>query len=247
MKRLLVCAAVLGLLASVPVSAQENDHRGNKHDAATSPVDHAAPSAGSHQSDQRRDATSQNGRAMTGNTHTKSVGVHPNAAATSSEPSPTRSIRAHQSATANRFLPASGDTHRNQASSAAVDRAQSKTGWSGNAAGRSPAAISKQGGSNWSGAGHRSDVNALRRNMQATQRFRGGSYSAPQGYQYRHWSYGERLPRGYFARNYWIANFVIYDLFAPPSDLVWVRVGDDALLIDQESGDIVQVRYGVFY
>ena len=83
--------------------------------------------------------------------------------------------------------------------------------------------------------------------MRATKQFHGGSYSAPQGYQYRHWSYGERLPHDYFARNYWIANFMIYGLFAPPSDLIWVRVGDDALLIDQESGDIVQVRYGVFY
>jgi Ni/Co efflux regulator RcnB len=87
----------------------------------------------------------------------------------------------------------------------------------------------------------------MRRNMQAPKHFHSGNYNAPQGYQYRHWSYGERLPRGYFARDYWISDFSMFGLFAPPSYLVWVRVGDDALLIDRDSGEIVQVRYGVFY
>lgn len=83
--------------------------------------------------------------------------------------------------------------------------------------------------------------------MQSARRFHGNSYNAPQGYQYRHWSYGERLPRGYFVRSYWLTSFMMYDLFAPPDGLVWVRVGNDALLIDEETGAIVQVRYDVFY
>lgn len=245
MKRLLACAAALGLLASAPSWAQENDHHGEKHDAATSQAGRTAPSDSDRGG---RDTTSQNGHAITGGAHTKAVAGPPNTAA-GSGPGHTSGTDSHQNSpasntTANRFLPPSGDTRRNDAGRATADRAQSNSGWSGNTAGRPPAVNSRQGGSNWSG---HSDVKALRRNMQATQRFHGSSYNAPRGYQYRHWSYGERLPSGYFVRNYWIANFVIYGLFAPPPDLVWVRVGDDALLIDQENGDIVQVRYGVFY
>jgi len=33
---------------------------------------------------------------------------------------------------------------------------------------------------------------------------------------------------------------------APPDGYVWVRYGDDALLIDEYSGDIIQVEYDVF-
>ena len=76
---------------------------------------------------------------------------------------------------------------------------------------------------------------------------RHGDYRAPQGYQARHWSYGGRLPRSYFVRDYWITDFLMFGLFAPPPDLIWVRVGNDALLVDEYSGDIVQVDYGVFY
>jgi Ni/Co efflux regulator RcnB len=72
-------------------------------------------------------------------------------------------------------------------------------------------------------------------------------YRGPSGYSYRRWHYGDRLPRAYYARNFWLTNFVIYGLFAPPPGLIWVRYGPDALLIDQYTGEIVQVRYNVFY
>jgi Ni/Co efflux regulator RcnB len=90
-------------------------------------------------------------------------------------------------------------------------------------------------------------IAALRRNVQAPRRFHVGGYRAPPGYTPRHWSYGQRLPRAYFARNYWITDYLAYLLFAPPDGLVWVRVGDDALLIDEYTGEIIQVDYGVFY
>ena len=98
------------------------------------------------------------------------------------------------------------------------------------------------------GAARRSpDVAALRGNVQSSRRFQAGAYRPPQGYQARHWGYGDRLPRAYYARNYWLTNFLIYGLLSPPPGLVWVRVGPDALLIDQYSGEVVRVQYGVFY
>jgi len=235
MKKLLICAAALGLFAAVPASAQDNDHHGDKHNAAASEAGRAAPSANSRQNDKGRAAVPQNDRTKTGDTHAKPVAVHQEMNKGSvAQPARTRDAGNHQNGPAaktpaNRFLPASGDVRQGAPDRSMAGSARNNPGLSGNAQGR------------------QSDLNAMRRNMQATRKFHGGSYRAPQGYQYRHWSYGERLPRGYYTRDYWISDFLMFGLFSPPSNLVWVRVGDDALLIDRDSGDIVQVRYGVFY
>ena len=42
-------------------------------------------------------------------------------------------------------------------------------------------------------------------------------------------------------------NALALALIAPPYGAIWVRVGDDALLIDQYTGEIIEVDYGVFY
>jgi Ni/Co efflux regulator RcnB len=216
MKRLVVYAAAFGFLACLPASAQNNDHRGGKHDTTASETGRTAPTSGMRQNDKGHAVSPRNGRATTGDTQKRTFGTH--------QGTPT------VKAPAKRFLPATGDVHpAMQGHRPAVKSQQMKSGYMGNTAGR------------------QFDVKAMRRNMQAPRHFRGGSYRAPQGYQNRHWSYGERLPRGYYAHDYWIVNFMMYDLFAPPSYLIWVRVGNDALLIDRETGDIVQVRYGVFY
>ena len=96
-------------------------------------------------------------------------------------------------------------------------------------------------------AGRHPTINSLRLNVQSSRHFRHGDYRAPRGYQARHWTYGDRLPRAYFVRDYWILDFLMFGLFEPPPDLIWVRVGNDALLVDRYSGDIVQVDYDVFY
>ena len=84
-------------------------------------------------------------------------------------------------------------------------------------------------------------------NFRATQRFRAPAYRRPPGFYTRRWSWGETLPISFWARDYWLNDFRIYDLPPPPYGAVWVRVGDDALLIDQDSGEIIEVEYGVFY
>ena len=91
------------------------------------------------------------------------------------------------------------------------------------------------------------DFGAFRQNLTASRHFHAGGYNPPHGYSAHRWTYGERLPRDYFAQNYWLLNFGLFGLFAPPDGLVWVRVGDDALLIDEYTGEIIQVDYGVFY
>jgi Ni/Co efflux regulator RcnB len=224
MRKLFICAAALGFLACVPASAQNNDHRGDKHDAASRNSSQAAPVM--RQNDKGHAAMPQNSRASK---QAKPVAAHQDMnKGPVAQPDRTRGKQNMPTAAkpADRFHPAAGNSQGRQP---AIKSPQKNQGWSGNT------------------AGHRPDFNSMRRNMQSTRKFHSGSYRAPQGYQYRHWSYGERLPRGYYDRNYWIGDFLMFGLFAPPSDLVWVRVGNDALLIDRESGEIVQVRYSVFY
>jgi Ni/Co efflux regulator RcnB len=86
-----------------------------------------------------------------------------------------------------------------------------------------------------------------RRNYDAPRRYRVAAYRAPRGYRYVRWSHGQRLPAVYLAHEFWLINFGLFGLFAPPPGLVWVRYGPDALLVDMYTGEIVQVRYNAFY
>ena len=81
----------------------------------------------------------------------------------------------------------------------------------------------------------------------AQDRFHIGPYRPPYGYYSRAWAFGDFLPRPWFAEPYWIDDFVDYDLPYPPPGFTWVRVGPDALMIDEYSGRIVQVVRGIFW
>jgi Ni/Co efflux regulator RcnB len=81
----------------------------------------------------------------------------------------------------------------------------------------------------------------------APRRFHIGVYHRPHGWFSHRWRLGERLPRAWFARSYWIPNWGIYGLWAPYDGLVWVRVGPDAFLIDPYTGEVVSIEYGVFF
>jgi Ni/Co efflux regulator RcnB len=81
----------------------------------------------------------------------------------------------------------------------------------------------------------------------ASHRFRIGPYRAPYGWYVRSWAFGDVLPRGWFAPDYWVDDFWDYDLPYPPPGFHWVRVGDDALLVDDYSGRIMQVVRDIFW
>ena len=213
MKRLFFSVAALGFLACAPASAENNNHRGDNHDAVAS-SDAGRGSADTRKDDQGNGIMRQNAN---GNTSAKprGIGTHQRKLAVDTSPI--------------QYLPASGDVYPNSVSGSTAERARNSSGRTGNTATRDD------------------ELNALRRNMQASRHLHGGHYVAPQDYQYRHWRYGERLPRGYYTRDHWIGNSVGLGLSVPPSDLVWVRVGDDTLLIERDTGDIVQVRYNFFY
>ncbi len=83
--------------------------------------------------------------------------------------------------------------------------------------------------------------------MSAQNRFRGGYYRPPYGYYSRAWGFGDFLPRPWFARDYWMDDFLDFDLPYPPPGFTWVRVGPDALMIDRYTGRVVQVVRGMFW
>jgi Ni/Co efflux regulator RcnB len=85
------------------------------------------------------------------------------------------------------------------------------------------------------------------RSFNSDRRFRVGRYYGPSGYSYRRWSYGDFLPSLYWSNRYWLNDYYSYDLMAPMPGTVWVRYGDDALLIDQYTGEVIQVAYGIFW
>jgi Ni/Co efflux regulator RcnB len=86
----------------------------------------------------------------------------------------------------------------------------------------------------------------LRIAVTATHHFNAGVYRAPPGYAYRRYNIGERLEPAFYARDYWLADYATYQLVAPPDGYTWVRFGPDAMLIDEDTGEVVQVQYGIF-
>ena len=90
------------------------------------------------------------------------------------------------------------------------------------------------------------DRGAYRHNFQAARSYRIGPYRRPPGWVDRRWTYGEVLPRPYWASRYIISDYWLFALEVPPAGFEWIRAGADALLIDTNSGEILQVEYGAF-
>jgi Ni/Co efflux regulator RcnB len=83
-------------------------------------------------------------------------------------------------------------------------------------------------------------------NYQAARKYSIGPYHRPAGWVSHHWGYGDRLPRAYWGAQYLIGDYWLFALEVPPAGYEWVRVGDDALLIDVNTGEVLQAEYGAF-
>ncbi|QUD89999.1 RcnB family protein [Phenylobacterium montanum] len=74
-----------------------------------------------------------------------------------------------------------------------------------------------------------------------------GDWYPQRGFYYHRWVYGEFLPFGWFARDYWVDDYWDYGLPPPPWGYTWVRVGGDVLLINIANGFVAESIYGAFY
>jgi Ni/Co efflux regulator RcnB len=83
-------------------------------------------------------------------------------------------------------------------------------------------------------------------NYRAARSYRIGPYHAPSGWRRHYWAFGQRLPRAYWASPYILADYWLFSLEVPPVGYEWVRVGNDAILVNTATGEILQVEYAVF-
>lgn len=73
------------------------------------------------------------------------------------------------------------------------------------------------------------------------------AYVAPRGYRYRPVSIGATLNRLFWGSNYRIGNYAAYRLPYPGRHRMYVRYGNDVLLINARNGRVIQVYKGFFY
>jgi hypothetical protein len=69
----------------------------------------------------------------------------------------------------------------------------------------------------------------------------------PNGWAYREWAVGAVLPPLFLAPDYYYPEWAALGLEPPPPGAQWVRYGPDLLLVDVNSGQVLDVAYGVFY
>jgi Ni/Co efflux regulator RcnB len=90
------------------------------------------------------------------------------------------------------------------------------------------------------------DARRYRPSYRSPQRYRAPAWRPPIGYYAYNWRFGDYLPGSWFGSSYYL-NWVAYGLPMPPIGCEWVRVGDDALLVDRFNGRVLSVYYDLFW
>jgi Ni/Co efflux regulator RcnB len=85
-----------------------------------------------------------------------------------------------------------------------------------------------------------------RKTVTASRSFDAGPFRAPSGYTYSRYRVGDHVPTVLLGSDLDLSDYSTYALVAPPEGLKWIRVGDDALLISRNSGEVIQTDYGLF-
>lgn len=78
------------------------------------------------------------------------------------------------------------------------------------------------------------------------RRYHLGRYNYPNGYRYRRWRIGLVLPFVFLQDEYIFNDYASLGFDDPPPGYEWVRYGPDLLLVDLDTGEVVDVEYGVF-
>ncbi|WP_026009214.1 RcnB family protein [Sphingomonas sp. HT-1] len=96
--------------------------------------------------------------------------------------------------------------------------------------------------------------NDRRYDWRSFRNYNRGLYRLPRYYPparwgsgYRRFSIGYRIDRFLFAQQYWISDPYAYRLPDVWGPYRWVRYYDDALLVDVDTGQVVDVIYGIFW
>jgi Ni/Co efflux regulator RcnB len=229
--RLLVSAAIFALVAASPALADRNDKNDTNDNGPRASHDAGTP-RGEHR-DQGAPSIAPSG----GGRHDEG-GAAPNVA-----PSGGMDRTAHRTRSDNGTNgPAAGGARRDN-----TPNTMMRPGRRGTAIAPTDSRTPRTGAIGTGAHVHNPAFNSMRRAFTAPRRFRFGVYQRPSGWYYHRWNYGEFLPAFFFTRNYWILDWEDFALDNPPPGTVWVRYGDDALLIDEYTGEVIEVVYGIFY
>ena len=78
-------------------------------------------------------------------------------------------------------------------------------------------------------------------------RYRAGPYLWPRGFGVHLWLVGEWLPTAFYLDNQYQLDYWRFGLYEPPLGCRWVRVGNDALLVDDFNGEVLDAIYDLFW
>jgi Ni/Co efflux regulator RcnB len=101
-------------------------------------------------------------------------------------------------------------------------------------------------GNNRPGNGGNNTIIINNDNRWSGNRVRGNRYSYPHGYRYHRHGIGHTLPRIFLSATYYYTAYAALGLIDPGPTYVWVRYGDDLLLVHRRTGYVRDVRYDVF-
>jgi Ni/Co efflux regulator RcnB len=85
-----------------------------------------------------------------------------------------------------------------------------------------------------------------RKTVTSQHRYNAAAFVAPSGFTYRRFQVGEKVPSLLLSDGVVLNDYSTYALETPPSGLTWIRDGQDALLIDMRTGEVIQADYDVF-
>jgi Ni/Co efflux regulator RcnB len=87
----------------------------------------------------------------------------------------------------------------------------------------------------------------FRKTVTATHHYNEGTFAAPAGYTYTRYNIGDRVPGVIMSSDGLVlTDYANYQLVAPPHGLEWIRVGNDALLVNRANGEVIQTNYSLF-
>jgi Ni/Co efflux regulator RcnB len=81
----------------------------------------------------------------------------------------------------------------------------------------------------------------------AVTRVHAAAFAYPHGWHYRRWAVGATLPALFLTPAYYYTDWTALGLPPPDFGYEWVRFGPDLLLVNIQTGEVVDVLYGVFY
>ena len=87
----------------------------------------------------------------------------------------------------------------------------------------------------------------FRKTVTATHHYNDGTFAAPAGYTYTRYRLGDHVPGVLLSSDGLVlTDYANYQLVAPPRGLEWIRVGNDALLVNRANGEVIQTDYSLF-